>query len=329
MSFCVLAVGASACIGGSSRSPALQGEPPYEIHQEVLAAADLRPLRTMRLPEGEREVRIWVDVAIAAPNELYRFRIVGDSVRGEMVRHWPAPPPDRDSGERPGETSHDLMLYGLRGSCTRFRRQASYGACRSVFARQPDWATVLDSLDSAGLWVLPDESTLPGESRLVLDGWGMIVELRAGESYRSYRYSNPDAQPWPEAAQAVRIVRALGAIDSLMRDPDVVQVYRGVTPGSHGSEFRTCGGREAWEFEASVWDAARMADTVLGVQRSDSSARVYVEVRGELSPEWLAREWGSPYPRVLHVWDILAVDAWTGVECGAAGPPGGLRSPER
>ena len=219
------------------------------------------------------------------------------------------------------------MLYSLRGSCTGFRRRESWGACRAAFVREPEWRSVLDSLESAGLWELPEPSTLPGPGRLVLDGWGVRVELRSGGSYRTYGYSNPDAQPWPEAAQVVRLVRALGAIDSLIRDPDVVKIYRGVTPGRYESEFRRCGSGDVWQFDADAWDEARRAGTAPGVQAADTSVRLYVEVRAEPSPTWLAREWGSPYSRVLQVYDVLTVKPWTGAECGKEGPPRGLREP--
>ena len=82
----VVAASASACLGRSGPS-AGQADIPYEIHQEALAAIGLQPLRTSILPPGEREVRIWFDVALAAPGNMYRFRIRGNDVAGQMVYH--------------------------------------------------------------------------------------------------------------------------------------------------------------------------------------------------------------------------------------------------
>jgi hypothetical protein len=55
----------------------------------------------------------------------------------------------------------------------------------------------------------------------VVDGWSMTVELRDGSHYRAYHYNNPDSRkPSPEAASAVAIRAALGAIDSLRVTPE-------------------------------------------------------------------------------------------------------------
>ena len=159
----------------------------------------------------------------------------------------------------------------------------------------------------------PDPSALPPDHVVVLDGWTMVVELRDGERYRTYRYNNPESHTkWPSAAQAGEIARTLSGIDSLALPPDVWKTYRGITTGRYQSAFRSCDGAE-WEFHDALRSLVKRtppSDRVKLAPLADSSARdstLYeVEVLGELTPEWLARKWESKYPRVLQVIELRA-----------------------
>jgi hypothetical protein len=149
---------------------------------------------------------------------------------------------------------------------------------------------------------------------MILDGWTMVVELRDGARYRTYRYNNPESHTkWPSAAQAGEIARTLGGIDSLAFPPDVWKTYRGITTGRYQSVVQSCDGAE-WEFHdalrslvkrtpPSVWSSVpSLADST-----ARDSTLYEVEVLGELTPEWLARKWESKYPRVLQVIELRGV----------------------
>ena len=289
-------------------------------------AAGLEPLRSVRLPAGEREVRIWTLVEIAIPRQLYRFVDRGGRVTGELIYHWPTPPPDTAMDERPGETTHDLMVYSQRGRCDRFAVAEQTGICRARFTRTPDWGSVLRTVESHGLWTIPDPSTLPPDSVVVFDGWTIVVEVRDSSGYRTYRYNNPDSHPkWPSAAQVAKVASALGGIDSLVAPSEVTRVYRGVTTGKYESAFRSCEGGDEWEFHADLRSLARNVPTSVRAAFPDSAADTtatggqlfYVEVLAELTPEWVARDWGSKFPRALQVLELRDVRHWTGVECRA------------
>ncbi len=294
-------------------------------YDDVARAAGLQPLRLVRLGAGRREVRIWIGVAIAIPMQLYRFVDHGGRVTGELIYHWPASPPDTALGERPGETSHDLMLHILRGRCDRFAVAEETGICRARFTQTPDWSRVLRTAESHGLWTIPDQSTLPPDSIMVFDGWSIVVELRDANGYRSYRYDTPEShRKWPSAAQASEVANALGAIDSLLAPSDVNRVYRGVTTGRYRSAFRSCDGDNMWEFHSDLRALARNAPPRIRALFPDDSSGVasdsslfYVEVFASLTPEWVARDWGSSFPRALDVMELRDARPWTGVECGA------------
>ncbi len=63
-------------------------------------------------------------------------------------------------------------------------------------------------LKCLGIWDLPDSSSLKDEVR-IFDGVQYVVELRTTDSYRTYFYSNPYQQPWPEARQLLLMMRLL------------------------------------------------------------------------------------------------------------------------
>lgn len=282
----------------------------YPVFDSVARSAGLSRLRTTALPRGRREIRIWIGGGLGYPQDLFRFVESRGRVSGELVRYWRAGP----SEHPPGETFHDLMLYSQRGRCSGFAVGARMGTCRGEFVSPPDWKAVLRRAEAEGLWTLPDESSLPRDGIMVMDGWGIIVELRDGPRYRAYYYGNPDAHEWPEAAKAVRIARVLDTIRTLLRPADVVRPYRGVTSGVYRSEFIDCATGARWQFYDDLRSLAERSKVPF-VPTADSGARYLVDVVGQLTPEWLARRWESPYPRVLQPSRLTAVQQSPNGEC--------------
>lgn len=272
----------------------------------VVRSAGLSRLRSASLPRGQREVRIWIGGGLGYPQEMFRFIEEGERVSGELIHYWHAVPPD-GVDERPGETFHDLMLYSQAGRCSGFAVGARMGTCRGEFVSPPDWRAVLRRAEAERLWTLPDESTLPADGISVLDGWTITVELRDGSRYRAYHYSNPDSHRWPEAAQATRLARTLDTIGALLRPADVERTYRGVTSGVYRSEFIDCASGARWQFYTDLRSLAE-GSKIGFMPAADTGARYLVEVVGELTPEWLARRWESPYSRVLQPSRLVAVE---------------------
>ena len=279
----------------------------------VVRSAGLSPLRMTRLPRGQREARIWIGGGLGYPQDLFRFVDAGGHVSGELIRYWDAAAPN-GVDEPPGETFHDLMLYSQSGRCSGFAVAARMGTCRGEFVSPPDWRSVLGRAEAAGLWTLPDESTLPDDGTMVLDGWSITVELHDGSRYRAYHYGNPDAHKSREAVQAAQLAHALDTITALLRPADVERSYRGLTSGRYRSEFIDCASGARWQFENDLRALAE-GSKIAFVPAADSGARYLVEVVGELTPEWLARRWKSPYPRVLQVFQLVAVERSSGAEC--------------
>jgi len=283
-------------------------------------AAGLKPLRTVKLLRGHREVRIWTQVELGIPKELYRFSDRGGAVDGELILYWSVSPPDSLLGEKPGETSHDLMLYRLKGQCSLISVVQDTGICRAHFTKRPDWRAILRSAESHGLWSIPDPSALPEDGIEMLDGWTIVVELRDDRGYRTYRYNTPDAHPaWPSAGQVSRVASTVAASQSLMTASEVVRVYRGMTTGGYRTAFKPCNEAAEHDFYGDLPSLAKHGSAeVLAAYDSAFSrgtSQFYLEVVGELTPIWLARRWGSKYERALQVTKLRLVRPWTGTEC--------------
>ena len=277
-----------------------------ETFDSVAVSAGLQPLHAVSLPVGRREIRLWIGGGIGYPQDLYRFVEDRGRVTGELIRHWPDDALG-GSDSLPRRSFHDLMIYSERGRCADFRLAAGMGTCRGSFIRQPDWKNVLRRAEASDLWTLPDDSSLPSDGVMVFDGWSLVVELRDGPRYRSYHYSNPDAhKAWPQAAKAVAIARATAPIDELLRPADAMRSYRGITTGRYHSEFVDCATGERWDFNDELKSLAEHSKVTFA-PGSDSTARYVVEVVGELSPEWLARQWDSKFARVLQVMRLVSV----------------------
>ena len=253
------------------------------------------------------------------PEDVYRFVERGDQVEGDRILFWPAG--GLGSDQTPGETTHDLMQYTLRGRCDEFVLRQDYGTCHALFVRRPDWAKVLRELEANELWSLPDQSTLPS-TRVAVDGWGITVELRDGRRYRAYHYSNPDNQDAPEAKRAAAIAKELRVIDELTRDPSSYRRYRGTTTGRRNSDFHPCGSSETWWFTSDLGEHARAGRVEMPVPSPDTSSEYYVELTGEVAPEWLARRWHSPYPHALQVIRIHQVTRAVPSDCQRHGGGG-------
>lgn len=306
----VIMVAAIACLGaGRSAAGQTAAEVWISYQDAYVEAAGLTLLRNATLPSGVREIRAWIGGGYGWPQELFRLTQRDDRVSGEYIRYWGR---ENVDSVPVNETFAAVMRYHEQGRCGPVTQGRTAEACRAVFRVEPDWQAVWRGADSAGIWTLPDASTLKG-GRMVLDGWGITVELRDGESYRAWHYSNPDAQPWPEATTAVSIARLISSVSTLMRRSAAEQVFVGrVTPGADSLELFPCDGAGPWLF--------LVRDTLLIGTRSSRPAPLNrrVEVRATLVPDFVTRRYWNVSPRfrrTLQVDSVLSIRAWVPTEC--------------
>jgi hypothetical protein len=88
-------------------------------------------------------------------------------------------------------------------------------------------------------------------------------------------------------------------------------------PATAGAQDRSAATGARWEFYDELRSVADRSKVPFQ-PASDSTARYVVEVVGELTPEWLARRWGSKYTRVLQIFRLVSVRSTTDGRCATS-----------
>jgi hypothetical protein len=145
----------------------------FESIDRLTSLAGWTPLRKQPVPPDALEVRIWIGFGLS-PLEVYSLR--------------------RDGSKWSGWT------IGDQRNVTRVKPQQ--------ITPKSGWEPFWNRLVSLGLLTLPDSSSLPNEV-MVFDGVSYVVEINNNHRYRTYHYSNPQRQKWPEAKNIIEIVQTL------------------------------------------------------------------------------------------------------------------------
>ena len=279
----------------------------------VVIAAGLRPLRERSLPSGSRELRIWIGGGITIPEDLYRIRIDNGKVTGQWIRYW-----DRKGRfEWRSEVSQGAMMrYTFDGVCDRIGTAGNVDACVTRFTKTPEWASLLRRVEADSVWTLPDQSEMPPDSIMVMDGYAISVEARDGATYRHYGYANPDAHANAGARHAAAIAKSVAVLWPLAAASKQRKVYRGRFTAEDGHyALAICRDTTKWGLDGDLapLKPRRRDGTVDSL--SDTIRVAYVEVRGMKAFKGLAKQWRSPYPEVIEADSVLVVRPWTAEEC--------------
>jgi hypothetical protein len=148
----------------------------------LLANVNLRNLRTVLLPDGDFEVRVWIGFSVNRTDCLILRYFSGQ---------WSA-----------------VHLHGMAGAPT-FRNSLT-----PLPSPKSGWNRAWHRLINAGILTLPDAHAVNCNPQ-ILDGITYIVESNINMTYRTYSYSNPDYEsPWHkrcnEAKQMILIGKIIG-----------------------------------------------------------------------------------------------------------------------
>jgi hypothetical protein len=149
---------------------------------ELLANVNLRNLRTVLLPDGDFEVRVWIGFSVNGTDCLILRYFSGQ---------WSA-----------------IHLQGMA------RAPTFPNSLTALPSPKSGWNRAWHRLINAGILTLPDAHAVNCNPR-VLDGITYIVETNINMTYRTYSYSNPDYEsPWykrcNEAKQMILIGKIIG-----------------------------------------------------------------------------------------------------------------------
>lgn len=256
------------------------------FHQErYLESTGIEPLGDSELPPGDEEARIWFH-SRGAPNSFFRIWQHGGEVDGELVFHWSVD--QRDAS--PGESFDDLIVHSHAGRCDDFRLTENRSSCRGVFVDEPDWLSIYQRAWEKGMWDLPDQFATREPTSITLGGWSMVVELRRGDEYRAYSYSNPDrSEEYADDRQALAIANLFrGHFDSLERPYSEI-LYRGIVPSQLSNAFIPCGSDTPKVMSLWLFEHSMVRNYPLPLP---SEYGLEVEMRAIKAPDWLARQFG-------------------------------------
>lgn len=150
--------------------------------------------------DGEQEIRIWILGGMFSPY-FYRFVSRNGKVNGEAVLPFgPA------GGTHPPDSAK---------TCFRFPNIDGL-ICRTRFTRPANWGRIWKTLDSLGIWSIPDEGPMHLRMEPVMDGEAIVAELWNGRSYRAWAYASGVHDNGPGRAKVTAISAILQEIDERM-----------------------------------------------------------------------------------------------------------------
>ena len=168
-------------------------------------AAGIGELKEVPLPDGEREIRIWVGFGVLRTDHMLRLQADSfGNVHGEVLAHY-----RNDLSDMEPQDAAEFRRSVLEG-CKNPREGHDSNVCTVAYRRTPNWQSIYKKLVALGVLTLPDESALPPPELDVTDGIAMVVEIRDGSQYRAYEYSNSWARKEPEAVAATEILQVVG-----------------------------------------------------------------------------------------------------------------------
>jgi hypothetical protein len=192
--------------------------------------AGLPLMRRAVLPAGVRQIRLWAGFGNVEPDDMIDLVQRNGEVTGRQL-YWFKNPSEYDT-LMPGGHDFQFRFAQRIKECGDVRRRDAdttedgfthWITCSAAPSRDAKWARLWNQIDSLGVWSLPSDTTLIQYRGIVhTDGVSLVVELREGDRYRTYSYSDPGGQPAPQAAFANRISRLVleATRFSLRPDPD-------------------------------------------------------------------------------------------------------------
>jgi hypothetical protein len=160
----------------------------FRIIDKRTEAANLPSLRTVNLPNGDLEVRIWVITGLNGEDGIILRR---------SSSQWSA-----------------LYLHGIFDHYP----PAKFHEQRNLEAPKSGWDKMWQRLVEAGILTLPDASLI-GCNTYGLDGIGYVVEVNTNKT-RTYMYDNPQDAKCSEAKRMMEIIEILFDEFSLYQHPE-------------------------------------------------------------------------------------------------------------
>ena len=247
---------------------------------------------------------MWIGFGITIPDYFVRLVERNGGIEGDAYLGWPLE--DLGPGATDSTGSAALMRYEHDGQCASLARNEDKEVCHLRFRVAVPWDRVWHSLDSLGVWSVPDQA--PG---FRLDGWSVVVETWNGAQYRRWSYWVPTDSGPPASRRAAYVARRAAEYGEFVTPGTHERVTRGIVE-SRGDTlvYHECGGRRPWVLAMND----RPLRVAAGMQDSTGWLHLrvpfYAQARVLPEPEFLSRgRWNisQDYAGQLIVetiWDI-------------------------
>lgn len=156
----------------------------FERINERAERANLTSLRSTAMRDNDLEIRVWIGFGLSA-------------LEGFVIRR---------------QSSQWSSLY-LRPVSQQHPQGES---ATTPVVPQSGWERLWQRLTDEQILTLPDSSLLRDEVT-INDGQSYVVEINTNGVYRTYMYSNPQEQRWPEARRIIEISNILHSEFSIER----------------------------------------------------------------------------------------------------------------
>jgi hypothetical protein len=193
----------------------------FETKDAAARTVGLGPLSKSRLPNGDREVRIWY-ASFGNPQYLVIIRQTGEVTTGRLLLRW-----DQYYEVSPAtaDTRVDNFVRSEYDCGPISKRDSKFGedrwissVCEANLKGSPDWKAFLSEVESHAL---PQAtSATPVQDQSDRKNWGITVERKSGASYGVSHYHTTLTFGAPEPGRGPRLqdmVNALAA--SAKRQP--------------------------------------------------------------------------------------------------------------
>jgi hypothetical protein len=187
----------------------------FETKDAAALTVGLSPLSKSKLPNGDREVRIWYS-SFGNPQYLVIIRQTAGVTSGRLLLRW-----DQYYEVSPvlADTRVDAFVSSSYDCGPISKRDSRFGddrwissVCEARLKGSPDWAAFLSEVESHAL---PQATAaLPAQNETEQKTWGITVERKSGTTYGVSHYQTAMTFGAPEPGRGLKLQDMVNALAS-------------------------------------------------------------------------------------------------------------------
>lgn len=273
-------------------------------------SVDPLPQRALSFPAEIEDSLGWgnlVESSFKKKQEEFRFVLTSNKapyhlfkisnrkgIKGESILFW-----EKETSASLTDAFQNMEQH-LNGRCSEFKETAQYQYCTPIYSVEPNWEQIYNALERDSIW------TLSGQSSSAQSGnsWKFNTQVRHGNYYRSYSYTNPDqSQKTSEILNALSVITQLNRVSESFLQADNFNTYSGITSGKLGSTFTLCDESEVWRFQSDLVTLVNSSGLPFSISSNDGLL-FYVSVQGTLKDEWYANRENSGVQKTLFAEEL-------------------------